>query len=120
MGERFPVTAVTPVTKAPVQPCEAVCAAFTDWAGKVPATGEIGHVEPLWARLPEAAGFEKNGRGAGTGKRPSLDGASIASGYTPCRTRRGAAPAPLPLKGRKERNAEEENGDHHSQDDAGG
>ena len=28
-----------------------------------------------------------------------LGGASIASGYTPCRTRRGAAPAPLPPKG---------------------
>ena len=38
---------------------------------------------------------------AGTGKRPSLDGASIASGYTPCRTRRSEAPAPLPLRGER-------------------
>ena len=27
MGDRFPVTAGTPATEAPVQPCEAVCAA---------------------------------------------------------------------------------------------
>ena len=101
MGEKFPVTSVTAVTDPPVQPCEAVCAAFTDWAGEVPATGEIGHVEPLWARVPEAAGFGKKDGAAGTGKRPSLDGASIASGYTPCRTRRGAAPAPPAPEGRE-------------------
>lgn len=101
MGEKFPVTSVTAVTDPPVQPCEAVCAAFTDWAGEVPATGEIGHVEPLWARVPEAAGFGKKDGAAGTGKRPSLDGASIASGYTPCRTRRGTAPAPPAPEGEK-------------------
>ena len=70
MGEKFPVTAVTTVTERPVRPCEAVCAALSGWAGEVPATGEIGHVEPLWARLPEADGFEKNGRGHWDGETP--------------------------------------------------
>lgn len=120
-GERFPVTAVTSVTEAPVQPCEAVCAASSGWAGEVPATGEIGHVGLLWASLPEADGFEKNGRGRRDGETPIFRWGKhrvrlYAVPHSP-----GRSPGnPLPLKGRKERNAEEENGDHHSQDDAGG
>ena len=55
MGERFPVTAVTPVTTAFVRPCEAVGAAFSGWGEEVPTTGEIGRVGRLWARLPETA-----------------------------------------------------------------
>ncbi len=70
MGERFPVTAVTSVTEAPVQPREAVCGAFGGWAEEVPATGEIGHVRRLWGKLPRNTDFEKNVRGAGTGKHP--------------------------------------------------
>jgi len=70
MGERFPVTAVTSVTEAPVPPCEAVCATFSGWAGEVPTTGEIGHVGRLRASLPEADGFEKKGRDHRDGKTP--------------------------------------------------
>ncbi len=70
MGARFPVTAVTSVTEAPVRPCEAVCAALDGWGEEVPATGEIGHVWRLWGKLPRSANFEENAQGAGTGKRP--------------------------------------------------
>ena len=70
MGERCPVTAVTPVTNAPIQPCEAICAASGGWAGEIPTTGEIAHVGQLWASLPEAAGFGENGRGRWDGETP--------------------------------------------------
>ena len=103
-----------------VQPCEAVCTVFTDWAGEVPATGEIGHVEPLWASLPAAAGFEKNRRGRRDGETPIFRWGKhrvrlYAVPHSPERS-----PGPPAPEGRKERNAEKENGDHHSQDDAGG
>ena len=70
MGARFPVTAVTPVTEAPVRPCEAVCAAFSGWAEEVPATGEIGHVRRLWATPPKTTNLGETVRGSGTGERP--------------------------------------------------
>jgi len=71
MGARFPVTAVTSVTEAPVQPREAVCAAFDGWTEEVvPTTGEIGHVRRLWGNLPWDANFEGNAQGAGTGECP--------------------------------------------------
>ena len=70
MGERFPVTAVTTVTEAPVRPYEAVCAAFSGWAEKVPGTGEIGHVRRLWANPPKTTNLDETVRGAGTGECP--------------------------------------------------
>ena len=70
MGERFPVTAVTPVTEAPVRLREAVCATFTGWAEEVPGTGEIGHVRRLCANPPRTTDLDEMVRGAGTGKRP--------------------------------------------------
>ena len=68
MGEKFPVTAVTSVTEAPVRPCEAVCAAFSGWAEDVPAAGEIGHVDPLWARLPKPTVLRRTDGAAGMRK----------------------------------------------------
>ena len=70
MGERFPVTAVTSVTKAPVRPCEAVCAAFSGWGEEVPATGEIGHVRRLWTNPPRTTDLDETVWAAGTGKCP--------------------------------------------------
>ena len=105
----------------PVQPCEAVCAEFTGWVGEVPAAGEIGHVEPLWARLPEAADFGKNRRGRRDGKTPIFRwGKHRARLYAVPHSPGQSPGTPLPLKGRKERYAEKENGDHHSQDDTEG
>ena len=92
-----------------------------DGPGETPTTGEIAHVGQLWASLPEAAGFGENGRGRWDGETPIFRWGKhrvrlYAVPHSP-----GQSPGtPLPLKGRKERNAEEKNGDHHSQDDAGG
>ena len=69
-GAEFSVTAVTTVTEAPVQPFEALCAAFYRQAGEVPVNGEIGHVQPLWAKPPETASLEKERPGHRDGKRP--------------------------------------------------
>ena len=124
MGERFPVAAVTSVTEAPVQPCEAVCAAFSGWAGEVCPQQEksatLGVCGPIHREPPIRMKWY-GVRGSGTGKRPPFRWGKhrvrlYAVPHSP-----GQSPGtPLPLKGRKERNAEEKNGDHHSQDDAGG
>ena len=120
MGERFPVTAVTTVTEAPVRPCEAVCAAFSGWAEEVVTTGEIGHVRRLWANPPKTTNWGQDGAGCRDGGTPTV---SVGQASRPAIRRAALAGAkprhPLPLKGRKEQNAEEENGDHHSKNDAG-
>ncbi len=120
MGERFPVTAVTPVTEVPVCPREAVCAALSGWAEEVPITGEIGHVWRLWTNPAETTDLDKMVRGAGTWETPTVPVGQASRPAIRRAALAGAKPRhPLPLKGKKERYAEEENGDHHSKDDAG-
>lgn len=120
MGERFPVTSVTAVTEALVQPCEAVCAALGGWTGEthphLEKSATLGACGPIRRGAP---GVDKTHRAAGTGKRPPMVGQASRPAIRRAALA-GAKPRhPLPLKGRKERNAEKENGDHHSQDDAG-
>ena len=85
----------------PVRPREAVCTAFSGQVEEVPTTGEIDRVRRLWANSQKPAIWGEMVQAVRTGKRPSLDGASIAPGYTPCRTRRGKAPAPPAPEGEK-------------------
>ena len=106
-GAEFSVTAVTTVTKASVQPFEALCAAFDRQTGKSPQlekSATFGLCGPNRRKLPA---LRKTDRATGTENGPSLDGASIAFVWT-----WGEAPALPNTVFRAEARTHFENGGH--------